>query len=161
MRILIADPLEQGEHIGLARDHQTRIAQAAGAIVFRCVLVFDHARDPAVLVRNHAAVMAGIVRLEAQHDNLGRVVVMQPALHRDHRVGPHERHVAIQDENVAIEPVQFLRRLLHCVSGAQLRFLPNRIRRAGQACLHLFRARAHDHDLVGGVQPVDAGHQMV
>ena len=118
LRIVVADLAEQIEQVRRLHRHEARVAQTAGALFLVGVLVFDHHRDPAVIVSKDATVLQRVFRFEAEHDHGRRVGRVQPLDHRAHRLGAHERHIAVEDQYVAVEAGQRLFRLLHRMAGA-------------------------------------------
>ncbi len=159
--VLVVDALEQRPEIDTADRHQPRIAEVDGALGLVGVLILDHLGDRAMLVGDDAAVGKRIVGAEAQHHRHRPVMLVQAGEHLGAGLGLHHRHVAVEDEHVAVETRQHRLGLLNGVGGAELRFLQ---RHAGAArrdgLLHLFATRADDDDLGHRAQRLDPGDQM-
>ncbi len=161
LRIVVADAAQQVEHVGATRGHHSRIAQPAGAFLVACILELDHLLDPSVGIGDDAAVMARFVGFETQHHDLGRVLGVEPIEHGLHRLALHEGDIAVKDEHIARVPGKAFFRLLHRVTGAQLRFLQAGIGTPAERLLQLVAPRAHHHNLPGRLQGVYRGEQVV
>ena len=96
--------------------------------------MFDHPFD-AVILRDDAAIALRVFGLEAQHDNCGIVVGVEPVDHHLHGARRHERHIAIKDEHIAVEARQRCLGHLHRMAGAMLRLLHRKFCRARQRSL--------------------------
>ena len=63
----------------------------------------------------------GSARLEAEHDDGGALPARGE--HRLERLGPDQRRIGVEDDDVAFEPGKRRRGLQHCVAGAVLLLL--------------------------------------
>ena len=146
-RIAVRHLRQQPPQILAAHRHQPGIAKGYGALFIARILVLDHRLD-APVGRQHAAVRARVRGAEAEHDARRRVALVQPRDQTPHRLRPDQRHVAVEDQHVALETGERVPCLQHRVPGAQLLGL----QRGGRAerrhrRLHLLGQRTrHHHD---------------
>ena len=146
-RIIISDAREEAEQVTRLHRHQPRIAEATGALLWRRILMLDHFGD-AVAVGNHPSVRLGVNRFKCQHDDRRGIRCVQTVNHPLHRVRRHERHIAVEDQDVTFKTRQRGFGHLHRVACAILRLLNRKFSRSSQSLFKLILATADNNDLL-------------
>ena len=130
------------------------VAERDGAFGVAGVLVFDHLFDDAVM-GDHPPVSPRIGRPEPQHRRTVRVV--KCVKQRPHRRRRYQRHIAVQDQHIAVETGQRGLRLQHRMAGTKLRRLDRDACPArGDGGFDLLSVRANDDDRAFRCQFVQA-----
>ena len=141
LRILGADLAEPaGEALAVQR-HEAGVDFANGALGVRRILLFDDALDVAIGAAHDAAIPLRISHFSRHHCEPAFAGLDQAlqVLRRD------ERHIAVQDQDVAVA-ARVLHRLLHRVSGAELLGLQHPLHwRIGECGAHFLGAMAVNH----------------
>ena len=141
LRVVRRQPFERRPELRRVEDVDAGVDLAERELLGRGVARLDDPREPAVRVPHDPAVCRGVGRLEGEDGRGGSGGAMRLD-ERGDRLRPQRGHVAVEDEDVAVEVAERLARAADGVAGAARLLLHGDV----DAVVELARRRRGDDD---------------